>query len=313
MKEESPSPGNGFFTHNIGLKLASLVAALILFSLVRGAEDAQRSIFVDVIANLPLAESGKLLISEPPDQVRLTLKGSRSQINSLRPEDIPAVEIDLRDTDLRYYYFADDEFDVPAGITITQVAPTSIPLTWANRIERRVPAQVRLVGQPAEGLALAQPPRVDPEEVLVVGPDTEVDVMRTVRTEPLELSELGVGRHETRLALTRPPPHTRFATDNTVLVTLEIVPDLAERTFPGQPIELTGPGEISPARVTVTLRGAPGVLDLIDPARVKPTADVSALDPTSGSMLTVQIEGLPAGVEVVSVEPPLVEYVAVPL
>lgn len=308
MSEESPSAFKSFFTYNLGLKLTAMVAALTLFSLVRGAEDAQRSIFVDVIANLPLAESGKLLISEPPDQVRLTLKGSRSQINSLRAEDIPAVEIDLRDTDLRYYYFADDEFDVPTGITITQVAPTSIPLTWASRVERSIPAQVRLVGQPAEGLVLAQPPRVVPEEVLVVGPDTEVDAMRTVRTEPLELATLGVGRHEQRLALTRPPPHTRFATDNTVVVTFEIVQDLAERSFPGLPLQLAGEGTVTPARVSVTLRGTPSQLALVDPASLRPSVDVSMLDLTNGPTLEVRLSELPNGIELVSIEPARVEF-----
>ena len=39
--------------HDKGLKLLSLVAAIIFFSFVHGAEDAQKTIYVDVISLLP--------------------------------------------------------------------------------------------------------------------------------------------------------------------------------------------------------------------------------------------------------------------
>ncbi len=70
-------------TENVGLKIISLVAAIVLFSLVRGSEDAQRSVFVDVVATLPSPASGKILIGEIPDKVKVTLRGSRSLLNSI--------------------------------------------------------------------------------------------------------------------------------------------------------------------------------------------------------------------------------------
>ena len=294
------------FMHNLGLKIASLVAAIVLFSVVRGAEDAQRSVFVDVVALLPAPGSGKMLVSELPDQVRLTLKGSRSQINAIRPESMPPVQIDLTDTDLRYYYFADDEFDVPAGVTITQVGPTSIALDWANQVERRLPVQPRLTGQPRDGLVLGEPARAEPAEVVVVGPDSEVADLRAVQTSPIELSQVQEGHNELSASLVRPPPHTRYQEEPTVTVLLEVVRDLAERTISGIPIAVTGPGGASPTAVSVTLRGSPSAIENIDPRRLTANADASELDPTIGGEIPVELTGLPNGVEVVSIDPPTV-------
>ncbi|MBO6940782.1 MAG: YbbR-like domain-containing protein [Deltaproteobacteria bacterium] len=296
--------------NNIGLKLASLITAIVLFSLVRGAEDAQRSVFVDVVALLPAPNSGKMLVSELPDQVRLTLKGSRSQINAIRPENIPPVQIDLTDTDLRYYYFADDEFDVPAGVTITQVGPTSIALDWASRQERPLPIQPRLVGQPPDGLVLGEPARAEPAEVVVVGPDTEVADLRAVQTDPVDLSQIQLGRNELGAALVRPPPHTRYQGEPNVTVVLEVVRDLAERTIPGVTVEVEGPGRAEPAQVSVMLRGAPTAVEMVDPARISATADLSNLDPALGGAVPVVITGLPDGVEAARVEPASVEIAA---
>ncbi|MEM9074150.1 MAG: CdaR family protein [Myxococcota bacterium] len=297
-------------TNNLGLKLTSLVAAIVLFSIVRGAEDAQRSVFVDVVALLPAPESGKMLVSDLPDRVRITLKGSRSQVNAIRPELLPPVQIELTDTDLRYYYFADDEFDVPAGITITQVAPTSIPLRWADRLERSLPVQARVEGAPPEGLALGAPPRVEPFEVRVVGPREQLEPLRVVRTEPLELTSIGVGAHTRRVPLEPLCEHCRILDEEPIEVRFEVMRDLAERAFPGLSVVIEG-GEsrqTEPAMVSVSVRGLPSEIDLIDPAQVQAVIDLGGLD-AGPALVPVAVRGVPPGVEVTAVEPANVNVV----
>ena len=65
-------------TEHIGLKLVALVASVGLFVIVRGTEDAQISISVDVVALLPPPSTERMLVSEIPDEIRVTLRGSRS-------------------------------------------------------------------------------------------------------------------------------------------------------------------------------------------------------------------------------------------
>ena len=300
-----------FFTNNWGLKLASLATAILLFSLVRGAEDAQRSVFVEVTARIPPSSSGKMLISDVPDQVRLTLQGSRSQVNDIR--DL-RVEIDLTDTSQRYYYFADDDFDVPAGVTIAQVAPVSIPLSWADRVEKRLRIQPRLIGALAEGLAMEAPPRVTPPEVVVIGPGDELDTVRVVHTTDIDRSSLSVGPNNRNVPLIVPSSHSRFADEAPARVSIDVVRDLTDRILPGIAVAVEGAegGTLEPAVVTVTVQGAPSVIDLIDPAAVQATGSLpSAEQLQEGPVpLRVELQGLPTGADVLTIEPSQVVYTA---
>ncbi|MFT5355153.1 MAG: YbbR domain-containing protein [Polyangiales bacterium] len=286
----------GFFSRNIWLKAVALGISLTLFSVVRGAEDELSSVYVNVTASLPT--DGMMLISQPPDQVRLTLRGSHSQINSIG--DIEPVVMNLTDTAQRYYYFADDDFDIPAGLTITQVAPSSVPLEWARRVERALPVQPRVVREPPEGFVLGEPPRVEPSSIEVSGPEAEVDRLRTIQTEPVELSGLSAGVHEIRVRLMRPPRNTRYA-DEEVTVTLLVVQDRAERLIAGVEVRADGDAQTTPSRVSVTVEGTPSIVDGIDAADLVASVDTADVD-ESGTM-PVRITGLPNGAVVLVVEP----------
>ncbi len=292
------------FQENLTLKIMSLIAAIVLFSLVRGAEDAQRSMFVDVVAILPSADSGKILISEIPDRVKLTLQGSRSLLNSIRREDLE-IQVDLTDTQLRYYYFDPASLDLPAGVQIVQMAPASIPLTWADRIERRVPVEPQLVGTPRPGLSVAGPTSIEPDRVLLRGPQNEVDPLAALETEPIDVSGLDPGEHVRRVRLERPPPHSSYVGEPIIDVRFEVVRELEERTLEDLAVATIGPGRVvvRPAEADVVLRGSQAVLDAIDPGAVVPWVDVD--DPAlSGTVVRpIQVRGLPPGVEVVRVDP----------
>jgi len=294
------------FTQNLSLKLLSIVISVVLFSIVHGAEDAQRSVWVDVVALLPPDDAGKILVSEIPDRIRLIIKGRRSQVNNISTESLPPVTIDLTDGRVSRYSFFDQEFDLPAGVNIVLIDPASIPLAWADRLEKEVPVVARLEGSPGQGLALGRPAVVEPASVRVIGPHDEVDPIRAVQTEPLEFSAMAAGRHVERVSLARPQPHVRYDPESPVRVTLDIVQDLADRTVEGLVVEAVG-GEarsLRPERVSVALRGPPAQVDLIDPARLVPFVDLTALVPEAGAVaVPVEIRGVPEGVQVERIEP----------
>ena len=56
---------------------------------MRGAEEAQRAVFVDVVAVTPPDTSERMLTCDLPAKVRLTLRGSRSILNALHGKPIP--------------------------------------------------------------------------------------------------------------------------------------------------------------------------------------------------------------------------------
>lgn len=92
-------------TDHLGLKLVALVASVGLFVIVRGTEDAQISISVDVVALLPPPSTERMLVSEIPDEIRVTLRGSRSVLNAVRRDGMQPIQMDLRDASAHFYYW----------------------------------------------------------------------------------------------------------------------------------------------------------------------------------------------------------------
>jgi YbbR domain-containing protein len=289
------------FTHNMGLKLIALAMAIGLFSLLRGSEDAQRSIFVDVLVLMPPPETGQMLVSDVPDRVKVTLRGSRSVLNALRDQDIPPVQIDLRKPSASYYYFETDDFELPRGAEIVQLAPASIPLAWAKRVVEDVRVQPRIDGAPAPGL-VAQAVEVSPRTVRVRGPETEVDVLEHVTTEPLDVAGLAPGRHERQVPLSHPPPHTQF--DHTsVRVVVEVTEQEAERSFVDVPLTAVGDpvAKLRPDTVDLTLWGSAAALEEVKRSHLVPVVDSTELDPDQGTQpLRVTVRGVP---DVLQVKP----------
>ena len=293
-------------TANLGLKLFSLVAAIIIFSLVHGAEGAQRSIFVDVVAVLPASDARRVLVSELPDRVKVTLQGSRSLLNSIRREELEPVQIDLSDVDSRYYYFEPESFDFPAGITIVQLAPASIPLSWSDRTERELRVEPQLRGAPPSGLAVRQPVVVEPAHVVVRGAQTAIDALAGARTEPIALGSFEEGTHERTVRLERLPPHAGYDGSGTVRVRFEVIPEMEQLTLSGLEIQPVGPpARMVPATVDVVLRGPPAAMARIDSARIIPWVDTASLVGPAGTTASVEVSlrGIPSEVEVESIEP----------
>lgn len=301
-----PSTLRGLFMDNVGLKALSLVIAMALFWIVRGSEDAQRAVFVDVVAVLPPPSATKMLTTELPAKVRLTLRGSRSLLNNVRSDDVPPVQIDLREPGASVYYFEPERFELPSGIEIAEIAPEAVTLSWADRASRTLPVRARVSGRPDGGLMLVGDPTVRPATLTIRGAAPDIAVLDVLRTEPIDLAGLTAGRHERRVEVTLPVGHVEIAEDPVVSVSVEIAPEIAERAIPRQEIAVTGGAvrELRPNRVRVTLRGPPTVLDAVDAPSVVPYVDVSALDPAAGVQpVLVRVRGIPEGVELVSVEP----------
>lgn len=301
-------------TENVGLKLFALAASIILFSLVHGAEDSQRSVFVDIVAILPAPDSNRILVSELPDRVRVSLRGSRSLLNSIRREELDAIQVDLTDTDLSYYYIEPESFELPVGVEIVQLAPASIPLSYAERVEREVPVDAIVNGEPGDGLSLSDP-IVEPPQVLINGPKPEIDARQTIRTEALNIRGLGAGTYERIVRLDPPPAHASYPNGASVTVRFQVVPERDERTLSGIEVVAVGPAaRVRPTTIDVVVRGAPVLIAGIDADRLVPWVDSGSEDLSLGGTrpLPIQLRGLPGDVEVVSIEPAEVLVTRVP-
>jgi YbbR domain-containing protein len=292
-------------THNIGLKALALVLSILLFSLVHSDVDAQRSVFIDVVALLPPPGSETMLISELPAEVKVTLRGSRSRLSELSRDDFTPIQMDLREPGSGIYYFDTADLEVASGVQVVEIVPSNIPLTWATSAEKRVEIKLRLGGELDRGLKLRDEGQVRPSQVTLRGPKDRLEDIDTVSTSIVSLDGLAVGTHGRRVPLQALPEHVVYLEDTAVDVTLGVEPIVAERRFKRLRVEALGPGSalLRPDRVAVTLRGQQEALDELDAEALVPYVELDPEAEPGTRPLDVRVRGVPDGVEVVGVTP----------
>jgi YbbR domain-containing protein len=294
-------------TNNLGLKSFALLTSILLFSLVHSEEEARRSVLVDVVALLPPARSGKLLVSDLPVQIKVTLKGRRSRIRAMQRDDFLPVQMDISDGTSRYYYFDPASIEVPTGIDVVQVEPTAVPLTWANATEKSVPVRARLTGAFAHGFELRHPAVLTPSEVALRGPESEMRSIYEAPASPVAVDGLGPGKYERLVPLEPLPRNVKCLREMVVRVQFEVVPVQAERVLYHLSVVALGQGKawFRPSKVTVTVRGPAPVLSQIDLEKLAPVIDLSKLRANAAPQAQpVTLRGLPDGLAAVKIAPP---------
>ena len=76
------SRARDIFFENLALKVLSFAFALGLYTFIHGAQDAQRTFPLDVVANTPPPGLHRVLVTQIPP-VRVTLRGSRALLDDL--------------------------------------------------------------------------------------------------------------------------------------------------------------------------------------------------------------------------------------
>lgn len=294
-----------FFTENLGLKAGALGIAILMFSLVHGAEDMERNVYVNVVVQPPPDAEDMILVTDIPDRVRVRLKGSRARLNAIRPETLPPVDVKLKSIEEPRHYFEKEAFDLPTGVSVVGVVPPSLSFKFVPQASRRLPVELFLDGELPPGLEWAGEAEVFPSSVEVEGPRDVVNSMRTVRAMEVDVSSLDVGVTQRELPLVSPPANTTFETQS-VRVTLRVRATMTDRLLSTLRVDAEGgtPELIRPRRVNVRVHGPEKVVSAINPASVSTFVDLSATDLEDGPLsVPVEVRGLPEGVRVLTIDP----------
>jgi YbbR domain-containing protein len=288
---------------NLGLKLFSLVVSIGLFTVVHGAESGQRAFQVQVIAILPPASKGKVLVGKIPDKVNVKLSGSQSVINSIR--SLESVQIDLTAAN-SYYYFDPSIFGLPAGIDV-QVTPASLTLDWEARLERKLPVRVQLSGLTNPSFELAAKPVVTPASVTVSGPRSSVQQLHDLVTEPVSVAELGPGLHRRRVPLLPLPESINVLEAGEITVEINIDTKKEHRRLRHLEVAALGvntPVTMRPTHVDVLVAAPQNVFEELNPEHLVPVVDLAGVELGAGAVsVPVAVRGLPEGARVVRIEP----------
>ncbi len=275
-----------FFTENVGLKLLSLVLAVLVWFAIAGETASEMGLRVPLeLQNMPRDLE---LTGEAVDAVEVRVRASAGIIHALNPGDV-AAQIDLAGSveGERIVHLTPDTIRVPFGVKVVKVAPAMLTLNFERTLQKVVPVRPRVVGRPADGHEIAEIVS-EPAEVRVSGPKTRVDEVESAFTEPLALDAARDSVSDSvRIGL--PDPLLRIMGSSEVRVTARIREIHEQRTFSRVVVEARGgSASFQPIAVQLVLQGPAAALKRLGPADVKAYVDLAS--PASGARRPVAVE-----------------------
>lgn len=245
------------FLDNIGLKLLSLICALAIYAFIHGAENAQRTFSVSVVTLMPPESAHRQLMTQIPNEVKVTLRGTRTQLDELRSDDLGTLQLDMRTGRETNLELNKSMFRVPAGVEIEEIHPPAIELRWDDVVDREIAVQIARTGDPAQSFAVKGVITPEPKNVQARGPRSIVDVMQFARAAPFDVTGLTEGQYRRPLPLDKPPKLVTYDVES-VFATVEIARELAKKELANLRVEVIGlPRAVTtPPSVKVRLVGA---------------------------------------------------------
>ncbi|MEW6282222.1 MAG: CdaR family protein [Candidatus Eremiobacterota bacterium] len=171
-----------FLRRDGGLKLLAIIVAVVLWSYVRVVENPFREVkYTQLQMRVPLEIEGRgpdVLVESPAEEVSVTLRGDRRDMEKVRTELISAT-VDVSDLSPGVYRLPVKVLP-PGPVELVEQDPALVTLELAPRLTRTVPVEIRVVGSPAVGTRVAGPPASDPSSVKITGPQRQVERVQRV-------------------------------------------------------------------------------------------------------------------------------------
>lgn len=183
-------------TKNVGLKIAAVFIAIILWSVFRADAPAQARV-PDVPIDVLVEDPGWTLVTEPqPARGSVVFRGTTRELLALvgaeprivvpiEDVDEPDVVVELRPGMIRIGGIIESN-------RVVQIDPGTVRLRFEPVIDRLVPVAVRVVGQLPPGVRLTGPIRTEPAVVRVSGGQSRVEALfaDSLPLLPFDISQL---------------------------------------------------------------------------------------------------------------------------
>jgi hypothetical protein len=303
-------------TEHLGIKLVSLVFAIVLFLVVRADKDAVAAGYVEV--EYQYDASKWILMSTPPRQLRVSIRGPWSKVNRFDERKLKAVKLNVESLKKEVFAFQPDMIQVPAGLRVVAISPPTAEIRVERLVERKVPLVPRMVGEVAAGYALAGRPVAEPSTVLLRGPSSLLAQLATdgLPLAPVDLTNAEGPVERTVDVASALPKHVSALTALRIKVLQAVVATQGERALPDVALLAVGfavPDQqplLDLSAVALFLKGPVPILARIDPKTISVAIDLTKegkrLPGVMGvikPLVPADVKGLPPGVTVTTLRP----------
>lgn len=186
-----------FFLHNVGWKLLSLAIATALWILIAREPEIATSLNVPIeMKNMP---DDLDISSDVPERARLEVRGPAGRLTRDNLAEA-AVVLDLGNVPgpgERTFTFQDRNVKLPLGVKFFKAVPTQITVRFEKLISKTVRVRARWGTGPPDGYAIVSS-HLSPQTVRIVGPESHVQPIDFVSTDPIDLSGI-IGTKQVRV------------------------------------------------------------------------------------------------------------------
>lgn len=274
--------------NNRGLKLISLIFAILIWYFVVGEDKVDTTIFIPVeIVNLPR----DLVISNQfKKQLEVTVSGPRGLINGISRQRITrTVNLAKAVPGALVVRNEPQTIQFPRGITVSRIQPTHLTFIIDELLEKDLQIRGKVTGEPAAGYELAGV-FFEPQIIRISGPKSVLGREKQLIAKPVDISGLDSSVSlQTNLDLR--PALLELMGENAVTAKVVIREKTVERTVSDVPVRISGIG--------------PGKKPGLEPEKVSIRAMLPLStrgNPAGLFEATVAIDGLPPGTHKIQVK-----------
>ena len=272
-----------FLTRDWGTKLVSLVLAVGLWYYAVGEEKVEVTRTIPI--ELKMEEEKLSVVGKPVRVVTVTLQAPRSLLANLASEELKAEHWIKNVKNPGDYNFRLEprEIQLPSEkVRVVRVEPDVIRVQIDEIIVQKLEIESVFLGEAAFGYRVdTTKVQLDPSSVLAEGPKGQLEKLRKIKTQPIDM--VGRVRSFRKTVRIAEVPGLKFLSESLVDVYVPVEEALTERTLEEIPVKVLGtPTQISrvrvePTKVTLILQGSTRDLEAVDPARLLVYAEISGL------------------------------------
>jgi YbbR domain-containing protein len=175
-----------YIYRNLGLKLLSLVIAVMLWMAI--AREPMAEVAVTVPIEFHNGPDNLEISSEVIPQIQVRVRGANGLVHSLGPNEVHAViDLGAASPGEHTYDLAPKSIRVPRDIEVVQVIPSQFRLSLDKRSTKKVEVRPRVIGATAPGFRM-EDVKVEPNTVSITGPEKRVEAIDSVITDPVDAS-----------------------------------------------------------------------------------------------------------------------------
>ncbi len=292
---------------NLGLKILSLCFAVVLWYSV--VSERQSNLLVTVpltFVNVPKTMKVRVVSDE---RARLHLEGPISALRSMEIGKIRGtIDLSGAHEGKSRFELLPSHFNVPDGIRVIGISPEVVYVVLEKLQNFQLPVKVRLKGKVDPHFTIREID-VAPQSVWVVGDRKARAYIENIPTDYVDVDGLKKDlKKDVSLVVPR-EVRLKGSLDH-VAVTVKLREKVWDKEVDGIRVRVDSPNDayvytIDPRFIKVRVRGWATIVDVLSSSDIRALVSVKAWTP--GVHALVPKIGVPSGVKVLSIEPPMVK------